>query len=225
MKIVAIIQSRIGSSRLPNKAMLCLHGKPIIEWVFKRVQSSKLLDAVVVAIPDTKEDDVLEFYLNELNASVFRGSENDVLARYYFAAKQVNATHIVRICADNPFVSGTEIDNLISYFKNNNYDYVYNHVPLNNNYPDGFGAEMISFANLEKMYVEATSKLHREHCFSYMKDQPQLFSIATFNVLNPAIAHPSLKFDIDTWDDYYYLSTKKVSIDSTCEEIVKIFLQ
>lgn len=221
--VVVLIQSRMGSSRLPNKAMLSLHGHPLIEWVVKRTSSSKLSNQIVVTIPESKADDVLDFYLKEINATVFRGSEQDVLARFYYAAKKHQATHVVRVCADNPFVCGEEIDNLIRYFFASNYDYVYNHIPLNNTYPDGLGAEMISFASLETSFMNATLKEHREHCFSYIKDNPDMFSVSTFNPPNKKIAYPNMKFDIDTWEDYYTLATQNVSIESTSEEIVNVF--
>jgi spore coat polysaccharide biosynthesis protein SpsF len=223
--IVAIIQSRMGSSRLPNKAMLSLHGKPIIEWVYRRVSASKLVNNVIVAIPTTKVDDVLDNFLKEIGANVFRGSEADVLERFYLAAKQNSASHIIRICADNPFIDGEEIDNLIKYYLEHNFDYAYNHVPLNNKYPDGFGAEIISFDILEKMYLLAKSPSQREHLLNYLWDNKNSFSIGTFDPSNKVMHHPELKFDIDTIEDYISLSLLKgVNLDTPAFEIVKIKL-
>ena len=87
-KIVAIIQTRMRSNRLPNKMMLLLHGHPIIEWVLKRVRGAKLLDDVIVAIPDTWENDLLAKYLVKLQAHVYRGSKDDVLKPIYEASCQ-----------------------------------------------------------------------------------------------------------------------------------------
>ena len=97
---IAIIRARMGSTRLPNKMLLSLHGKPIIEWVVKRVQKSKLLDAIVVAIPNTKKDEILENYLKDLGVEVFKGSEENVLNRFYASVKDKQPKNIVRICAD-----------------------------------------------------------------------------------------------------------------------------
>jgi spore coat polysaccharide biosynthesis protein SpsF len=223
--IVAIIQSRMGSSRLPNKAMLSLQGKPIIEWVYRRVSASKLVNNVTVAIPTTKVDDVLYDYLKNIGANVFRGSESDVLGRFYLAAKEKEASHIIRVCADNPFIDSEEIDNLIKYYLEHNFDYAYNHVPLNNKYPDGFGAEIISFDVLEKMYVLAKTPPQREHLMNYLWDNKDSFSIGTFDPANTLMHHPELKFDIDTIEDYISLSALKgIQIDTPAFEIIKIQL-
>jgi spore coat polysaccharide biosynthesis protein SpsF len=223
LKVIGIIQARMGSSRLPNKMMLSLHGKPIIEWVVKRVQKSKLLDDIIVAIPDDKKNDILERYLKKLNVKIFRGSENNVLNRFYEAVKDKNASHIVRICADNPLICGKEIDNLINFYTNNKCDYAYNHIPKNNKYPDGLGAEIISFDLLKYMNEVVTKEIHKEHCMSYIWDNKDKFNIKTFDPLDEKLHHPEMKFDIDTFDDYYKLSMKDFSIDVKPIDLIKIF--
>ena len=97
MKRLGIIQARMGSSRLLNKMLLILHGHSIIEWVIKRTTKSCLLDDLVVAIPDTPENDVLEVEILKFGVKVFRGDENDVLSRFYFAAKENNKMAIIFI--------------------------------------------------------------------------------------------------------------------------------
>ncbi len=220
---IAIIQARLGSSRLPNKMMLNLHGYPIIEWVVKRVSKSKLIDEVIVATSTSQENDILEYYLLELGVQVFRGSEDNVLDRFYKTALQFNADEVIRICADNPLVSPVEIDNLISFYSKNTCDYAYNHIPLENNYPDGFGAEIVSFNILEQLYSEVSSTKHKEHCFSYILDNPHKFTIKTFDPPEKEIALPDLRFDIDTFEDYYYLWQKKMDIDISAKEIIDLF--
>ena len=225
MKIenVAIIQARIGSTRLPSKMMLSLHGKPIIEWVIRRVQKAKLLDDIVMALPDTKENDILDRYIRKLGVRVFRGSEDNVLGRFYNAVKDKNPTQIVRICADNPLIDGKEIDNLIEFYQNNSCDYTYNHIPKNNLYPDGLGAEIISFNLLKELNAIVTEDKHREHCLSYITDNSDRFCIKTFNP-KKELHYPNLKFDIDTFEDYYYLSMKDFDIDISSEDLIKLFL-
>jgi len=223
VRVVGIIQARMGSSRLPLKMLLSLHGKPIIEWVVKRVQKAKLLDDIVVAIPNTPQDDILANYLKKLNVHVFRGSEVDVLARFYFAAKEYKATDIVRICADNPLIDPMAIDDLIAFYQKEKGDYVYNHIPKNNLYPDGFGAEITSFEHLEYMYLYAKEEKYREHCMSYIVDNPQKFHIKTFNPKDKNLHYPNLKFDIDTFEDYAYLANKDFDIDISAKELVKLF--
>ena len=223
MKILALIQARIGSSRLPNKMMLSLHGIPLIEWVVKRVQQSKNINDIIVTIPDNEENNILEKYLYSINVKIFRGSENNVLKRFYDASKNENPTQIVRICADNPLIDSNEIDNLINFYKENPCDYAYNHIPKNNMYPDGLGAEIISHNILKQLYNTVTLERHKEHCFSYIHDNPSKFNIKTFNPLNKKLHRPELKFDVDTFDDYYKLSMKNININTTSLELIKIF--
>ncbi len=213
----------MGSSRLPNKMMLSLHGKPIIEWVIRRVQKSKYIDEVVLATSTNRENDILVKYVERnFNISIYRGSENNVLNRFYQAGKMANATHIIRVCADNPLIDGEEIDNLINFYFSNNYDYVYNHIPKENSYPDGLGAEMVSFQILEELENSVTSKEEREHAFLHISNNPEKYKIATFEP-NPEIAYPNLKFDIDTFEDYYYLSMVEFGIDITSKKLVQLF--
>ena len=222
-KIVAIVQARTGSTRLPYKMLLSLHGRPIIEWVVHRVKKSSLIDEMVVAIPDNRENDPLSALLNDLSVDIFRGPENDVLKRFYLAALEYKATHVVRICADNPLVCGQTIDHLISFYFEHQCDYAYNHVPVNNTYPDGLGAEIVSFQLLDQLKRAATSKRHREHCLSYITDHPELYTIKTFDPPNRRIAHPELKLDVDTFEDYTKLALKKISMDASPEQIINIF--
>jgi len=223
LNIVAIIQARIGSTRLPHKLLLSLNGYPIIEWVVRRVKKSKFLDDIVVAIPSTDENRILAKYIKRLNVEVYHGDEDDVLKRFYEAAICMNATHIVRVCADNPLISGEEIDHLIQFYQKNHCDYAYNHIPRDNRYPDGFGAEIVSFDLLKGLHRKVKESKYREHCLSYICDHPDEYVIKTFDPPNPEIAYPELKFDIDTFEDYCYLSMCKFGIDIKPFEIIKIF--
>jgi spore coat polysaccharide biosynthesis protein SpsF len=223
MKIVGIIQARMNSSRLPNKAMLSLHGYPIIEWVVRRTMNSSLVNDVVVVIPTNQIDDILETEVVRIGANVFRGDEFDVLSRYYNAALITNATHIVRICADNPLIDGAEIDNLIKYYFENPCDYAYNHIPLKNNYPDGIGAEIISVSLLNHLYSVTTKFEHREHSLSYIWENQYQFSIKTFNPINKKLHRPDLKFDVDTYEDFAYLQKKPIKIQDNTEAIIDLF--
>ena len=153
MKTVIVIQARLGSSRLPCKTLLNLHGLPVIDWVVGRCARSELADDLVVALPDTRRDEVLARHLRAQGVNIFRGSEQDVLSRMHGAAAAHGADLVVRVCADNPLIWGGEIDNLIRFYQREhaagNCDYAYNHIPRNNLYPDGLGAEIVSFELLE----------------------------------------------------------------------------
>ena len=227
-KVVAIIQARMDASRLPGKMMLWLHGHPIIEWVIRRAASARRLDDMVVAIPDTPNNDILDDFLSTtLKVKVFRGSEQDVLNRFVEAGKKVRADQVIRICADNPLVSGEAIDDLVQFVNKNRCDYAYNQgdAGRTNMYPDGLGAEMVSFSLLEWLDRHAVKPYHREHCLSYIKDNPAQFDIKTFDPPDQRIARPKLKLDLDTMDDYRRLSLKQFSISSNTLQIVQTFLE
>ena len=135
----------------------------------------------------------------------------------------------MRVCADNPLIWGGEIDNLIRFYLRENAagncDYAYNHIPRNNLYPDGLGAEIVSFGLFTRALREATLPAHREHCLSYIVDNPDLFKIRTFDPLDPALHHPELKLDMDTADDFINLSLLDIRPDITPREIVALFRQ
>jgi spore coat polysaccharide biosynthesis protein SpsF len=221
---VAIIQARMGASRLPNKMLLYLHGYPVCEWVFRRVQQAKKIDQVVFALPNRDKDDVLAWYLESIGASLFRGSETDLVERYYQAAKKVGADQIVRVCADNPLICASEIDRLINYFNFESCDYAYNHIPRGNRYPDGLGAEICSMQLLEEIHQKAESPDHREHLFNTIWDNRTVYTIKTFDPVEE-IAHPELKLDLDTIDDYQRLLEKPYRINMSAIEIAQTALE
>lgn len=210
----------MGAKRLPNKMLLSLHGYPICEWVFKRVQKAKTIDQIVFALPNTKDDDVLAWYLETKGANVYRGSETDLASRFYKAATLYGAEVIVRICADNPLICASEIDLLVDFFKKQQCDYAYNHIPVNNTYPDGIGAEICSIETLRKINLKVFTVEQREHLFKVIWDNASEYSIKTFDP-KKEIAYPELKLDIDTLDDYKRLLEKPYKIDMNVKEIIK----
>lgn len=224
MKTVAIIQARMQASRLPNKMLIHIHGFPLCEWVYRRVSDSKKLDLVVFAITDQGYDDVLELYLESIGAKVFRGEENDLVGRYFQVAKKTNADNIVRVCADNPLICGSEIDRLIEFFNKEKCDYAYNHIPRGSSYPDGLGAEICSISLIKKIYQNANGKEQREHLFKYVMDHQDDFDIRTFDP-PVSIAQPQIKLDIDTPSDLKKILEKKYKIDMTAEEIIKTAME
>ena len=218
--VVAIVQARMGARRLPNKMMLWMHGLPVAGWVLHRLRQAKRIDQIVFALPDTTTDDVLAEYLQSERATVFRGAEQDVLGRFFSAASTFGADTVVRVCADNPLVAGSEIDRLIDVFESQGYDYAYNHIPRNNCYPDGLGAEITRFAVLQALHREAKLPEQREHVFNYLWAHPDRFRIGTCEPADAALAHPELKLDLDTLHDYQRLLHMAVNPESTAREVV-----
>ena len=222
LRIIAVIQARMGASRLPNKMMLHLKGYPIVEWVYKRISRVTKLDDIIFAIPDTSLDDVLAIYLKQLEVKTYRGSEKDVLGRFYEAAQECQATHVVRICADNPLLCPEVIDDLIHFYFDNPCDYAYNHIPRGNMYPDGLGAEMVSMDILKTIWRESQSPFQREHAFNYIWEHQEQFQIKTFDPADSRLARPELKLDIDTLDDYKKLLSIPVHLEMSALEIVTL---
>ncbi len=224
-RVVGIVQARMGASRLPNKMLLHLNGYPLVEWIFRRISKSRLLDELLFAIPDSPDDDVLALHLEKVGANVFRGSEDNVLERFYLAAKTHAASHVVRICADNPLICPVETDRLIKFcLEEATYDFAYNNVPINNLYPDGFGAEMVTFATLSKIYRDACTPEQREHVLKYIWDHPRQFKISTFDPPDVRLQHPETRLDVDTMDDYRRMAASGVEIDMNALECLKLFV-
>lgn len=217
---VAIIQVRLGSSRLPLKPLLAMRGLPLIDWVMTRVNRCKAVDKIVVALPDSELDDILLTHLEDNGAECFRGPESDVLARLAGAARWAEASEIVRICAHSPFVWWEAVDRLVDFFKTNLPDYAYNHLPVNNLWPAGLGAEIISRDMLEEIATLAGAPEQREDCFSYIWANQQKYSVATFDPTDPALRHPELLLNIDTVADFEKLARLPAWPSSSGKEIV-----
>jgi spore coat polysaccharide biosynthesis protein SpsF len=231
-RTVAIVQARMGSSRLPGKMMMGLCGKPLLFWVLSRVKKSTLIGSVLLATSDKVEDDPLEEVAFQLHVPVFRGSENDVLGRFRKAAKSVSAEKIIRICGDNPLIAPEEIDRLVasysSILKQGNCSerlYAFNYGPqMGNNYPDGLGGEMFSFKLLQKLDKLVLKPRHREHVCAYIWDNLDEFEIHSFQPPKE-IAFPDIKLDVDTKEDLNKLNIlcNQLNLESSAVEIVKAY--
>ncbi|MCM8622174.1 MAG: NTP transferase domain-containing protein [Candidatus Accumulibacter sp.] len=223
----AIVQARTGSMRFPGKMLRELHGSPVLEWVLRRVAESRRIDGLVLATSDLPEDSPLEDIAKCLGVSVFRGSESDVLGRFIGAAAECGAENIVRVCADNPFVDPREVDRLVAFFLDGDYDYACNHQNrLGSQYADGFGAEAVRADVLRAISRKATSARHREHVTLYVWDYPCDYRIGVVPAPS-ALAFPRLRFDVDSPDDLAYLDQLcqlGVSNCTSAAEIVRIAL-
>ena len=160
---LAIVQARMGSSRLPGKVMADLSSKPLIWHILERLKLSKKVSAIIVAIPQGVKDDVLYAYLHSIGAEVFRGDESDVLARFYQASRKYSAQTVVRVTADNPLVDPKILDETIGYFEKKRVCYV-----RTGGFPLGIGTEVFTSSLLEEANNRATSAYEREHVTPYM---------------------------------------------------------
>ena len=166
MKTIAIVQARLGSTRLPGKVIYPIHGVPLIELLLKRLAQAKRIDTIVVATSKNPENKPLIEHIRKLGIDVFEGSENDVLERYYNAAKPYQPDAVVRITGDCPLVAPQLVDSLIASFTSQKVDYLTN--TNSPSYPDGLDIEVFTFNALEKAVREATTTAQREHVTTYI---------------------------------------------------------
>lgn len=166
MKIVAIVQARMGSARLPGKVLKPINGKPMIELLLSRLSRSKELDKIVVSTSYKNENDKLCSFISSLGYECIRGSENNVLKRYYKTAQIVKADIIVRITGDCPLIDPKLVDECIEGFKNSDVDYFSNTYPRS--FPDGLDVSVMSFESIKRSCVEAKSSYDREHVTSHI---------------------------------------------------------
>lgn len=206
-KIVLIIQARMGSKRLPGKSMMSLAGKPLVERIVERVKRCRKIDVIVLATTEKPEDDALCEIAHRSGIEVYRGSENDLVDRYYQAALHHQAEIIVRLPADNPVVEPGEIDRIVEHYIHSDDDFSANtHNILENGYPDGIGAEVFSLSGLQEVWSETTDPRHREHPHTYFYEHPERFKLGT--VQCPAeFRRPDLVLDVNTSDEYEFLAS------------------
>jgi len=225
MKVVALIQARMSSTRLEGKVLKTISGIPSLKLMLDRVKKARLLDDVVVITSTHASDDEISQFCHSNNFNVFRGSLEDVLDRYYQAAKEFDADVIVRMTADCPLVDPLIIDQTIKYFANSdNCDYCANAVPPDNKrYPDGSDVEVFSRAKLEEIWLEYTDKKSREHV-TFPFWQTGLFNIKT---LPNNEDWGKYRITVDYLNDLILLRMIKIILDErnqfgTMKEIVRI---
>jgi glutamate-1-semialdehyde 2,1-aminomutase/spore coat polysaccharide biosynthesis protein SpsF len=166
-KVVAIIQARMSATRFPGKVLADIAGRPMLWHVVNRVRRAHAVDQVVVATSSEPADDAIADFCGRNAIECFRGSETDVLDRFYQAAKWCKAHTVVRITADCPLIDPQVVDKVVSTYLETGYDYVTN--TLRYTYPDGLDTEVFSFAVLEAAWREANLPADREHVTPYIQ--------------------------------------------------------
>ncbi len=163
--VIAIVQARMGSSRLPGKTLAELGGRPLLTFMLDRVARARTLDGIVVATTTASRDDELAAVAAATGAAVFRGSEDDVLARYAGAAQLLEAATVVRLTADCPLLAPAVVDRAVSAFLTSDPppDLLTNAPPHGRTYPDGMDVEVLSMAALQRVHEQATDPADREH--------------------------------------------------------------
>jgi len=198
MRVATIIQARTTSTRLLGKALMKIEGKPMVWHVVNRLKFSKILNDIILAIPDTKKNDILERFAKDNKVKYFRGSEEDVLSRYYEAAKKFNVDVIVRITSDCPLIDPQIVDLLIKKYLSSTADYVSN--SLKRTFSRGLDVEVFSLKVLEKAHKEAKENYQREHVTPYIYEHPEIFKLQNIEAKGK-LKHPELRLTVDTKED------------------------
>lgn len=197
--VTVIIQARTGSTRLPGKVLKKVLGKTILELMVERVKRAKTIDKIVIATTDRPADKKIADLARKLGLDFYRGSENDLLDRYYQTAKKFNADFIVRLSSDCPLIDHEVIDKVAGFYLKNkkNCDYVSNTYPAT--YPDGMDTEVFSFKALKEAWQKADLPSEREHLTQYIRNHPEKFKKR--NVRNAKDLH-RLRLTLDNPEDF-----------------------
>lgn len=196
MHYAAMIQARCGSSRLPNKILMELCGKPVLQWVIERVRKSKYMDEVIVVTSIEPQNLKVLRLCADLGIRVFAGSENDVLDRYYQMAKLLQPKYVVRVTADCPCYDWALLDQAIEALKPET-DYLSD---FGETLPDGLDLEIMRLEALETSWKEATLVSEREHVTQFIRKNPERFVHQNFETPVPGIGH--LRWTLDEHEDF-----------------------
>lgn len=203
-KIAAIVQARIGSTRLPGKILKELSGKPVLWHVVNRLSYSKLCNKIVVATTTEPEDDKVEYFCAENNFPYYRGSSDNVLSRYYEAAKIFGSDIIIRITSDCPLIDPDIIDKMLEQFisEKSNIDYMSN--VFTRTFPRGLDTEIFTFDALEKSFSNAVNQNELEHVTPYIYQHPEIFKIKNFANNKDLSFH---RWTVDTVEDFKLINS------------------
>lgn len=202
MKILAITQARIGSTRLSEKILKTVKGVSLLEIHLKRVLQSKLISKLKVATTLEPDADKIVAVANRFDIEVFKGSVNNVLERFYQTAKPENPDWVVRLTSDCPLIDPVEIDKVIQHALDNDLDYVSN--ALEPTYPDGMDTEVFKFAALEKAYKEAKATSELEHVTPYIWKNSTFKggNLFTSDCVMNEKDYSGLRLTVDTLEDF-----------------------
>ena len=220
IKVLAIVMARMGSTRLPNKVLKKIGDKTLIEILLERLSLAKNIDKIILATSTNKENDILENHVKKLGYSVFRGSENDVLSRYYHASVQYSPKSVMRITGDCPLIDPNVVDNIINLFWKESVDYVSNIDPPT--FPDGLDTEIFSFNALKKAHEIAVTSFEREHVTPIMREK-DIFSRSN---LNNDVDYSIERWTVDDPEDFEVVKSVvkffAPNLDFSWTEILKL---
>ena len=210
---VLIIQARMQSSRLPGKVLLPLLDKPMLEWVVTRAGKSQVVNTCMVATTNDPADDPIENWCNSKNVPVYRGSQFDVLDRYYHAALAAKADYIIRVTADCPLIDPKLIDELFAFYVKEQADFAANRLPQpwHRTFPIGLDTEIVSMEMLETAWRSAEEKFEREHVMPWFYDTPGRCKTVIMDNPEDFGMH---RWTVDTPEDYAMMKALFEKLDS-----------
>jgi len=177
--IIAVVQARYSSSRLPGKVMKKILGRPMLELQLERVCQSKFIDKLIVATSQQSDDDPIEALCQQTGTICFRGSLDNVLDRFYRAAADYEPDHVVRLTGDCPLLDSSIIDKIIELHITGGYDYTSNVFP--SSFPDGLDTEVMKFSVLQKAWKNATLPSELEHVTPYINQHSEKFKLGNYS--------------------------------------------
>ncbi len=192
-RVIAVVQARLGSKRFPNKVLSVINGLTSLEILVARLKQAKSLDEIVLAIPLSSENDELFAEAIRINIACFRGSENDVLDRFYLAAKEHSPDYVVRITADCPMVDPGIIDQVIELCINNKLKFA----STDETFPDGLDVEISDFQTLENAWLKSTESHDREHVMPFVRK----LAAERSSALSSPVNHSDIRVTLDEPDD------------------------
>lgn len=199
MKTVIIVQARMTSTRLPGKVLKLVDAKPLLAYLIERLRRVKLADDIVIATTGNSTDDVIVKFCECAKVNYFRGSENDVLSRYYQAAMKYNADVVVRITSDCPVIDPQVVDQVIGMFKSAYPRLSYVSNIGERTFPRGMDTEVFTAKALEEAYREATEKPDREHVTPFIRRHTERYHSDNLRYKEDQSIH---RWTVDTSEDF-----------------------
>ncbi len=202
-RVVATIEARMTSSRLPGKVMMPALGKPMLEHLTSRLKAVPSIDEIVLATTVNATDDVLVDFAKKDGIKVFRGSEDDVMARVIAAGESQDAQVLVEITGDCPVIDPDLVEQTIRMYFNHDVDYASNSIVQS--YPDGMETQVISMTALKDAAARTNDPLDREHVSLFLWKRPEIYPIVHL-VAPPSLYWPGLGLTLDEPEDYLLLT-------------------
>ena len=210
MNVVAIIQARMGSSRLPGKVLMDLGGCSVLERVVCRLRRASTINRIIVATSSLVTDDVIAKECGNLGVACFRGSEQDVLDRYYRAASEAQADAVVRITSDCPLLDSELVDEVVSLFHTCGAEYVNNCSPRT--FPRGLDTEAFTMSALSRAWSESRRPHQREHVTPYIYENPEKFRLS---FVKGTVDYSQYRWTLDTAEDLNLLRSIYTHFNNT----------